>query len=134
MSRQDSLSVKRFFIFCYLNSQIVFSYDLYNITLTFGLQFLSNAAYSVKNYGTKNMVRGGGGGCYSYDLAPPPPPPHFSIRSAGPENLTRKMAEEAKCQNFPPEGMPQNPTRILRAFGARFSPPPPPKTITYAMH
>ena len=36
---------------------------------TFGLQFLSNAAYSVKNYGTKNMV-GGGGGCCSYDLAP----------------------------------------------------------------
>ena len=40
------------------------------LPLTFWLQFLSNAAYSVKNYGTKNMV-GGGGGCCSYDLAPP---------------------------------------------------------------
>ena len=41
---------------------MVFSYDLYNITLNIWVQFLSNAAYSVTNYGTKNMMGGGGGG------------------------------------------------------------------------
>ena len=39
---------------------MVFSYDLYNITLNIWLQFPSNAAYSVTNYGTKNMMGGGG--------------------------------------------------------------------------
>ena len=78
---------------------MVFSCDLYNITLNIWVQFLSNAAYSVTNYGTKNMM-GGGGGVLLLLFSPP----HFSIRSAGPAylwSLSLNFFELIDSETFP---------------------------------